>query len=98
MLLHSQYASPEILETSGLLGITCDLLSPRGVRKVLLEVIQQGYHKRTCEANPAGENSPFIFTVCIKSVPLYHFKLAYVVLHMAVDEFLETSKMEKWAV
>ena len=41
--------------------------------------------KRTCEANPAGENSSFIFTVCVKSVLLYHFKLAYV--HMAVKEF-----------
>ena len=40
--------------------------------------------QRTAEANPVGENSSFIFTVCVKSVPLYHFKLAYVVLHMAV--------------
>ena len=39
-----------------------------------------------CEANPAGENSTFISTVCVKSVPLYHFKLAYVVLHLAVKE------------
>ena len=41
----------------------------------------------TCEANPADENSSFIFIVCVKSVPLYHFKLAYVILHMAVKEF-----------
>ena len=34
----------------------------------------------TFEANQAGENSLFIFTVCVKSVPRYHFKLAYVVL------------------
>ena len=34
--------------------------------------------KRTCEADPAGENSSFIFTVCVKSVPPYHLKLAYV--------------------
>ena len=27
----------------------------------------------TCEANPAGEDSSFIFTFCVKSVPLYHF-------------------------
>ena len=40
----------------------------------------------TCEANPVGENSSFIFTVCVKSVPLHHFKLAYVALHMAVKE------------
>ena len=46
--------------------------------------------KRICEANPAGENSSFIFTVCVKSVPLYHFKRAYVVLHMAINEFFET--------
>ena len=42
------------------------------------------------EANPAGESGSFIFTVCDKSVPLHHFKLAYVVLHMAVKEFLES--------
>ena len=46
--------------------------------------------ERTCEANVAGENSSFIFTVCVKSVPLYHFKLACVVLHMAGKDFLET--------
>ena len=46
--------------------------------------------KRTCEAHPMGENSSFIFTVCVKSVPLYHFKLAYLVLHMAVKEFFGT--------
>ena len=49
--------------------------------------------QRTCEANPGGENSSFIFRACVKSVPLYHFKLAYVVLHMAVKEFSKpTSK------
>ena len=54
----------------------------------------------TCEANLAGENSSFTLTVCIKSVPLYHFKLAYVVLHMAVKEtFLNPLlEMEKLAV
>ena len=45
---------------------------------------------RTCESNPAGENSSFIFTVCVKSVPLYHFKLTFVVLHMAAKEVFET--------
>ena len=40
--------------------------------------------------NPAGENSSFIFTVCVKSVPLYNFKFAYVVVHMAVNKFFET--------
>ena len=52
--------------------------------------------KRTCEANPAGENSSFIFTVFVKSVPLYRFKLAYVMLHMAAKNVLKpTFKMEK---
>ena len=39
-----------------------------------------------CEANPAGENSSFIFTVCVKSVPLYHFKLAYIQLSKNVSK------------
>ena len=52
---------------------------------------------RTCEPNPAGENSSFIFTVGVKSVPLYHFKLAYVVIYMAVSvkEFFETH-FQQW--
>ena len=46
--------------------------------------------ERTCLANQAGENSSFIFTVCVKSVPRYHFKLAYVILQMAVKKFFRT--------
>ena len=42
--------------------------------------------KRTFEANLVGDNSSFSFTVCVKSVPLYHFKLAHVVLHVAVKD------------
>ena len=34
--------------------------------------------------------SSFIFTVCVKSVPRYHFKLAYVILQMAVNKLFET--------
>ena len=49
--------------------------------------------KRICKANPAGENRSFIFTVAVISVPLYHFKLAYVVLHMTVSKL--TSKNEE---
>ena len=30
------------------------------------------------------------FLVCVRSVPRYHFKLAYVNLQMAVKEFFET--------
>ena len=46
--------------------------------------------KRACEANPAGENS---------SVPLYHFKLVYVVLRMAVKEASKpTSKNREMAI
>ena len=46
--------------------------------------------QETCGAYAAGENSSFIFTVCVKSVSLYHFKLACIVLHMAIKEFFET--------
>ena len=48
------------------------------------------FMKRTCQADQAGENSSFIFTVCVKSVPRYHFKLAYVILQMDFKEFFET--------
>ena len=48
------------------------------------------FFQRTCEANPAGENSSFILTVCVNSVPLYRSKPAYVVLLIAVKEFFET--------
>ena len=44
--------------------------------------------ERNRETNPVGENSS-IFTVRVKSVPLYHFKLAYVVLHVVVKAFFE---------
>ena len=47
------------------------------------------------QANAATENSSFIFIVCVKSVPLHHFKLPYVVLRMAVKEFFETHFL-KW--
>ena len=47
--------------------------------------------QRTCyKANQASENSSFIFTVCVRSVLRYHFKLAYVILQVAVKEFFET--------
>ena len=46
--------------------------------------------QRTCEADPVSENSSFVFTVDVKSVLLYHFKLAYVILHVTVKMFLET--------
>ena len=51
-------------------------------------------NQRTCEVNAAGENSSFIFTVCVKSVPRYDFKIACVVLQMAVNEFFETHFQE----
>ena len=43
--------------------------------------------QRTCEGNAAGENRPFNFTVCVKSVN----KLTYVVLHIAFKECFETN-------
>ena len=33
------------------------------------------------------KNSSFIFTLGVRSVPHYHFKLAYVILQMAVKKF-----------
>ena len=50
--------------------------------------------ERTCQVNPVGENSSFIFAVCVKSVPLYHFKLDYLVLHMTAKEFFENPFLE----
>ena len=52
--------------------------------------------QRTCEANPVGENSSFIFTVGVKSVPFYYFKFCSVVQHMAVKEFFESPCL-KWS-
>ena len=37
----------------------------------------------------------YSFLVCVKSVPRYHFKLAYVILQMAVKEVFETH-FQKW--
>ena len=51
---------------------------------------QSEFQQRTCEANPADENNSFIITVCVKSVPLNHVKVAYVVLYMAVKEIFKT--------
>ena len=68
------------------------LFSDRGPRSSYLWLfgMERSRLERTCEVNAACENSSFIFTVCVKSVPRYHFKLAYVVLQMAVKEFFET--------
>ena len=46
---------------------------------------------KDCEANPAGENSSseYFYSLCQISSTLC-FKLAYVILHMAVKEFFET--------
>ena len=64
----------------------------KGLVKVAVSTgawIITGTVQMTCEANLLGENSSFIFTVCVKSVPLYDFKLAYVVLRMAVKEMFQ---------
>ena len=52
-------------------------------------------NKRACEANAAGENSLFIFTVCVISIPLYHFKLAVVLPHLAIKKFFK-AHFKKW--
>ena len=57
--------------------------------------------KRTCEANPAGENSPFIhYSLRQICSTLYHFTFTHIVLHVAVKEFIRKTllKMDKWAV
>ena len=46
--------------------------------------------KKTCEANPADENSSFILTCCFRSVSFYQVKLVYVVPYMIFKEFFET--------
>ena len=53
---------------------------------ILFQVLPQ----RTCWANQGGENSSIIYTACVRSVPHYHFKVAYVILQMAVKELFET--------
>ena len=50
------------------------------VSNILASLLEHSINKRTCYANQQGENSSFTFTVCVKLVPRYHFKLAYVVL------------------
>ena len=66
--------------------------SPKSIRKcsfIQMRSFRETHLKRTCSANQAGENSSFIFTVCVKSVPRYYFKLVYVILQMAVKECLK---------
>ena len=60
---------------------------------VIIRFIASALSKKTCQANQASENGLFIFTVCVRSVPSYHFKLAYVILQIAVKNFSKpTSK------
>ena len=47
---------------------------------------------KTCLTGPvkliqAVKIAHTFFTVCVRSVPRYHFKLAYVILQMAVKDF-----------
>ena len=42
--------------------------------KILLK-LKTSFRQGTCKANPAGENTSFIFTVCVKSVPLFILSL-----------------------
>ena len=67
-----------------------DLSGSAEIRIFPLLLMMREFLKMTCEANAAGENSSFIFTVDVKSIPHYHFKLAHVALHIAVKEFFET--------
>ena len=65
-----------------LTNIVCPTMSVR----IKVEPFES--YERSCEAYLAGESSSFIFTFCVKSIPLYHFKLAYVALRMDGKEFL----------
>ena len=63
-------------------------LTDTRVRK--LSVSNPAIEKRkTCGADPAGENSSFISTGCVKSVLSNHFKFFYVILHMTIEEFFK---------
>ena len=46
--------------------------------------------RRTCEVDKMGENSSFIFTCYVKTIPVYSFKLVWVVLHPSVKDFFKT--------
>ena len=46
--------------------------------------------QRTCEINRMGESGSFILTCYIKTVPVYDFKLVWVLLHPPVKEFFKT--------
>ena len=75
-----------------------DQLAESGRQKTKENIIPRGNFlliETGLEDNQEGENSSFIFTVCVKSVRRHHFKLAYVVLQMAVEEFFE-NHFYKW--
>ena len=46
-------------------------------------------YQRTCEVNRMGENSSFIFTCCVKTVPVYDFKLVWAVLDPSFKEYFK---------
>ena len=51
---------------------------------VLMTSFVSLFEQRTCEVNRMGENSSFIVTRCIETVPVYDFKLVWVVLHASI--------------
>ena len=46
--------------------------------------------KRICQVNTMGESSSFIFTFYVKTVPVYDFRLVWVVIHPSIKEFFKT--------
>ena len=48
------------------------------------------WYQKDLWSYPAGENSSFIFTVCVKSVPLYYFQddRAFGLLHHELPQIL----------
>ena len=71
------------------LGINTTSISPTSTYIPLTDSFDE-IIKSHCKASPGGENSSFIFTACVKSVPVYHFKLPCVVLRTAVKKVLKT--------
>ena len=51
-----------------------------------IKFIEKELTQWTCEVNGMGENSSFIFTSYVKTVPVYDFELVWVVLHPPVRD------------
>ena len=50
-------------------------------------MIEKSGLERTCEVNAVGKNISLTFTVCVKSLPLYHFTLVYILILWLAKSF-----------